>query len=451
MVSQKYRWDFIGLSTDDKPTSETSDKVVNGSTYYCSDTSKLYVYCDGTWYERKPLGGGGGGGTSDFNDLSNRPKYNGTDMTGSTNIPEVVTYSDFTGTDGTATGTAGLVPAPATTDVGKFLKADGTWDTAGGGGGITELTSADYNYPTDNPTSIALWLLDEGTYSVNGNGNLISVKMNSGRTDSVFSGLYEISNYTESGQAHKQIEGFYNDNGALFARLEQVAANGTYLVGINLAAPTIAQSTGTSTTQVMSQNATTRMVFDKPATGESTSSRIKIGTASGASNTARNQVSIGIGTTSYCSGDVVIGKNATGGHGQNTISSVAVGADAVAYGNGCVAIGQNAKIDNVNYPYNVAIGAYSKATQKGQMDISTLATTNTYGYNDSQYRLLTGLYDGQSAHDAATVSQGNTLSTSAPTTSTVGVLGQLYTDTTNMHTYQCTAISGDTYTWTQRW
>lgn len=62
MVSQKYRWDFIGLSTDTKPTAETSEKVVNGSTYYCSDTSKLYVYCDGTWYERLPLGGAGGGG-----------------------------------------------------------------------------------------------------------------------------------------------------------------------------------------------------------------------------------------------------------------------------------------------------------------------------------------------------------------------------------------------------
>ena len=39
----------------------------------------------------------------------------------------------------------------------------------------------------------------------------------------------------------------------------------------------------------------------------------------------------------------------------------------------------------------------------------------------------------------------------APTTSTVGVLGQLYTDTTDMHTYQCTAISGNTYVWTMRW
>lgn len=43
------------------------------------------------------------------------------------------TYSAFIGTDGQTAGTAGLVPAPATTDAGKFLKADGTWGTAGGG------------------------------------------------------------------------------------------------------------------------------------------------------------------------------------------------------------------------------------------------------------------------------------------------------------------------------
>lgn len=64
-----YRWDFIGLSTDNKPTADTSEKVVNGSTYYCADTSKLYVYCDGTWYERQPLGGGGGGGDYTFEDF----------------------------------------------------------------------------------------------------------------------------------------------------------------------------------------------------------------------------------------------------------------------------------------------------------------------------------------------------------------------------------------------
>ena len=63
MVAQHYRWDFVGLSTDTKPTPETSEKVVDGSTFYCSDTSKLYVFCKDTWYERKALGSGGGGTT----------------------------------------------------------------------------------------------------------------------------------------------------------------------------------------------------------------------------------------------------------------------------------------------------------------------------------------------------------------------------------------------------
>lgn len=41
-------------------------------------------------------------------------------------------YDPFTGTDGQADGVAGLVPGPLTTDAGKFLKADGTWDTPAG-------------------------------------------------------------------------------------------------------------------------------------------------------------------------------------------------------------------------------------------------------------------------------------------------------------------------------
>lgn len=37
------------------------------------------------------------------------------------------TYTHFTGTDGLTDGVAGLVPAPITTDVDKFLNSDGTW------------------------------------------------------------------------------------------------------------------------------------------------------------------------------------------------------------------------------------------------------------------------------------------------------------------------------------
>ena len=39
--------------------------------------------------------------------------------------------------------------------------------------------------------------------------------------------------------------------------------------------------------------------------------------------------------------------------------------------------------------------------------------------------------------------------TGAPTTSTVGTVGKLYEDTTNGKLYQCTNVSGNTYTWTE--
>lgn len=55
-------------------------------------------------------------------------------ISGNTISATDTTYSDFVGTDGTAVGTAGLVPAPAITDAGKFLKSDGTWANAGGSG-----------------------------------------------------------------------------------------------------------------------------------------------------------------------------------------------------------------------------------------------------------------------------------------------------------------------------
>lgn len=61
-----------------------------------------------------------------------------------TYIGESKQYTAFVGTDGTSAGTAGLVPAPATTDADKFLKADGTWAEAGGGGGSGIPTNAKF-------------------------------------------------------------------------------------------------------------------------------------------------------------------------------------------------------------------------------------------------------------------------------------------------------------------
>ena len=412
VTDNHYRWDFIGLSTDNKPTPSDSQKVVNGSTFYCSDNSKLYIWYKNQWYERKPLGGGGGGGTDDFEQLENRPKYNGSLMTGSTDIPEVITYtagsnatiadgvisatnttysagtglsltdttfsadtsvlatqtdlsgkqntltagsnitisdntisatdttySNFVGTDGTAAGTAGLVPAPATTDAGKFLKADGTWDTAGGGSG-----------------------------------------------------------------------------------------------------PTVVQTTGTSTTDVMSQNAVTSMVFADPATQY----KIKIG-AGASTSEGNNGVEIGHNSTANASAAVAIGYSAQ----TFGVYGTALGRNAYAYANYTTAIGSYASATG---EYSVALGHGSSATAQGEVGIGLSSAYSGLGYNSSNYRLLTGLYDPQSAHDAATKGYVDpTTDSSAPTTATVGRLGQIFIDTTNAAAYMCVAVDTVTpsYTWKQ--
>lgn len=299
-----YRWDFIGLSTDTKPTPATNDRVTNGSTFYCSDNSKLYVWYKDQWYEKTVSGGGG---TSNFNELSNRPKYNGVVMTDDTNIPEVETYSDFTGTDGTAAGASGLVPAPATTDAGKFLKADGTWDTAGGG--VTPV-----------------------------------------------------------------------------------------------------QTTGTSTTDVMSQNATTSMVFADPAT----QNKIKIGSGAGAT-LGTDAIEIGHNSVANNTSSLAVGSNAesrgenSGAFGcgaqANSASSISIGYTAQTASNASygMAIGSGTV---TNHSWSVALGAGARTSAQGELNIGTGLST-TKGYNSSNYRLISGVYDGQNAHDAATVGQIN--------------------------------------------
>lgn len=78
---------------------------------------------------------------------TNIKTVNGNSLLGSGNIS--ISYSDFIGTDGTAAGTHGLVPAPATTDSGKFLSADGTWaEPPGSGSSISYVTKTENTYTT---------------------------------------------------------------------------------------------------------------------------------------------------------------------------------------------------------------------------------------------------------------------------------------------------------------
>lgn len=239
-----------------------------------------------------------------------------------TYVGESKQYDDFVGTDGTTAGEAGLVPAPATTDAGKYLKADGTWDSVQAG-------------------------------------------------------------------------------------------------------PTVVQNIGTSTTDVMSQDATSKLIYPNPTATNKIGiganadvgvttwyDAIAIGT--GAKSTSQDTVAIGRLTKAQTSGSIAIGNsasayNGTGeiaiGHGAGSTTSgsdyqISIGYSAGATKQNSIAIGRSATTSS-SATSSVAIGYKAKATKKGQFDISA-GTSGTDGYNNTNYRLITGVHDPQNANDAAT-------------------------------------------------
>lgn len=361
-----------------------------------------------------------------------------------TYVGESKQYEDFVGTDGTAGGQNGLVPAPVATDAGKFLNANGSWEEVQAGS-VTELTTADYNYPTSNPTQVSLHLLDSGFYTwgsgvavrAANSGDMLSpmgvaIVDNPGDTSNkkiwvLDDGSSELSarysnllrNYTvapsgvqlaiESALTTNQVVNNLastrqksplsaNQGRVLKDLIDSIAVRGagaptTSTVGQvgtlyedttngdlyictdatnpyvweevgsgGGGGPTVVQTTGTSTTDVMSQNATTSMVYADPA------SRNKLQLGKDAVNMGAN------------SGDA-IGHNAFVASGTTH----------------ALAVGYNAAARATN---SVAIGSQSNATAQGEVSIGN--PTRTDLYNNTGYRLLTGLYDPQSAHDAAT-------------------------------------------------
>lgn len=83
------------------------------------------------------------------------------------------TYSNFVGTDGTAPGAAGLVPAPAVADDNKYLKSDGTWATVQGGGSTMtvyymDTDAGDDSLYSDTAMTTAVSANDVATAFANG-------------------------------------------------------------------------------------------------------------------------------------------------------------------------------------------------------------------------------------------------------------------------------------------
>lgn len=116
------------------------------------------------------------------------------------------TYNDFAGATAQEAGTAGLVPAPATTESDKFLKGDGTWATPSGGGGsanIVELTQAEYDaLPSSKLSDDTLYMVYfDGGQTLDPNYNYYKY----GENDEIVVRVYH------EGQADQEVLWFFNN------------------------------------------------------------------------------------------------------------------------------------------------------------------------------------------------------------------------------------------------
>lgn len=162
-------------------------------------------------------------------------------------------------------------------------------------------------------------------------------------------------------------------------------------------APSVVQTTGTSTTDVMSQKAVTDELYPQ----YSNKSKGVIGIGSYASIADYGDAKIGIGNVNLGNSSAfalaINGGDSTGT--VNAISGMGIwsGAGGSVTGQSGIAIGTRASVSGKG---GIAIGRGSSATSQGEFNIGT--TDSGYGYNSTNYRLISGVHDPVGAHDAAT-------------------------------------------------
>lgn len=191
--------------------------------------------------------------------------------------------------------------------------------------------------------------------------------------------------------------------------------------------PTVVQTTGTSTTDVMSQDATTKMIT-QDATNQNSVSIIStsngyqtIAIGKNARAYQPNSIAIGSGTSTNNSADVTSTYGIAIGSSSHVRSNygIAIGYNTSAQEES-VSLGHSAGVGNSNnssaknnvylghdagsathtYSESVALGHSAQFTRSGEVNIGAGNTTN--GYNSTSYRVLGGVHDPVDAHDAAT-------------------------------------------------
>lgn len=227
----------------------------------------------------------------------------------------------------------------------------------------------------------------------------------------------------------------------------------------SLSFPNIVQTNGNSTTDVMSQKATTDMLWRDPTT-KKTIQYLTYKYPSSNQGNDNNNIYIGnnltLRETSSCTDSVIIGHNASNSgqagravvvgnngnaFGEDVVAigyqpstfglskqagSVAVGSNIGNVSGGSVAIGSGAPSYGYSAPSatgaasivigpstaasarsSIALGIYANAVNQGEVNIGITSVTDDYtvqryGHNGSSYRTLSGVATPTNDHDATT-------------------------------------------------
>lgn len=263
--------------------------------------------------------------------------------------------------------------------------------SAAGGEPYTTLSTSDYNYPTNNPNRVMMYKLDSGLYYVPDDVNYGCV---SGENNSDW-GHFVLVAKAATNSSRGEIYDFCSNPNA-YTGIDQNGSNSTK----RSLTTDIVQSTGTSTSTVMSQKAVTDELF--PQYSSKSKGVIGIGNYSSIANYGDSKIGIGNITLGNQSAYALAINSGDSGGTVNSISGIGIwaGAGGTVTGASGIAIGNGASVSGKGA---IAIGNSSSASTQGEFNIGTSNTE--YGYNNTNYRLISGVHDGQNAHDAATVGQ----------------------------------------------
>lgn len=463
---------------------------------------------DPSWTGQDPivapdLPGGGEGGTNDFNLLDNRPKYGGTKMTGDTNIPNVSNDISQLNTEvgniedvipetassnnqladknfvnsSVATNTANFIGTyntieeleavqdPSNNDYGFVISTDAAGNTVYNRYKYNASTSTwafeyalnNSSFTADQWAAINSAITSSDVTKIRGIAEIVSISTG---LDLDANGALTAKLYTETGN---------NTDGSMTQKAITDALAGAGGGDAVYSTKTTSNSRDGGAIYIGDKN-TTQGVVDDPTTtdnhyryfwampfsssmdattvipGDETLNIGGVqGTIPNGMNGGIHNVTLGYRTktASWEDGQTVTGWQAQTGNGYST----AYGANANASAKWSTAIGYDAQCYQQG---SVAIGKGAYPTRPGEVCVGS--DSHASGFNNTNYRVIGGVHDGQDAHDAATVGQITPLSGSAaPTTATVGVLGKIYIDTSTATAYMCVEVDDVTpsYTWKQ--